>query len=98
MSEPMSQEQISVCRKYLEIMELIIDYNTQHPNSWTLPMYDRRRQEIHFEILKVYGFNNEDETFRATGYIRKGMTPRELHDELMACKELLKSKKARGEE
>ena len=90
MTEPMTEEQIRVCRQYLEIMELIIDWHASHGNgtSWTLPKYDRRRQEIHFEILKVYGFDTEDETFRATGYIRKGMTPGELHEELMECKKM----------
>lgn len=85
-SRPMTAEQIRVCREYLEIMELILDYRKDHPNSWTLPMYDLRRYEAHMEILRVYGFGRESDTHRATGYIRKGMTPRELHEELLECR------------
>ncbi len=73
----MTDEQIRVCRQYLEIIDL------EREVGYTA---DKRRREAHYELLDVYGFEEERDTYDVTFNIPKGMTPRQLHDALVALK------------
>ena len=83
MSEPMTDEQIRICREYLEVVDLMKNWWSQH-TSWS--PYNQLRANVHFELLALYGFNSESDTAEVTDNIPDGMTPRELHDKLMELK------------
>lgn len=83
-NSPMTQEQISICREYLEIVDLMKNW-WQTNTTWS--PYNQLRANIHFELLTLYGFDAESDTAEVTNNIPDGMTPRELHDALMKLKE-----------
>lgn len=79
----MTKEQIEICREYLEIVDLMKNW---WKTNTTWSPYNQRRADIHFELLRIYGFDCESDTLGVTDSIPDGMTPRELHEQLMALK------------
>ena len=73
----MTDEQIRVCRQYLEIIDL------EREVGYTA---DKKRREAHYELLDAYGFEEERDTYDVTFNIPEGMTPRQLHDALVVLK------------
>lgn len=87
----MTEEQIRVCREYLEIVELMRDWML---NEKGFSPYNELRINRHFNLLEVYGFECESDTLGVTDDIPEGMTPRELHDKLMELKRKRADEKA----
>ena len=85
MTETMTQEQIRICREYLEVVELCKEY-IENSVTFGCP-FDQLRSNVHFELLQIYGFDAESDTLEVTSNIPNGMTPRQLHDELMKLKQ-----------
>ena len=85
MTETMTQEQIRICREYLEVVELCKEY-IENSVTFGCP-FDQLRANVHFELLQIYGFDTESDTLEVTSNIPDGMTPRQLHDELMKLKQ-----------
>lgn len=81
--ETMTKEQITVCREYLEIVELMKDWLK---NMTGFSPYNEHRTEAHHRLMEVYGFSSHSDTLGVTDDIPDGMTPRELHEKLMELK------------
>lgn len=90
--DEMTQEQIRVCREYLDIINMIKEYKDGDISVPTPYAFDYKRREVHNELLEVYGFKYESDTWDVTNDIPDGMTPRELHDKLMDLKRMMEAK------
>lgn len=85
----MTSEQIKACTNYLDTLDILRQISETGGDTWA---WDAKRKQYHEELLKVYGFQYESDTWRVTSDIEPGTTARQLHDRLMELKRLKEKK------